>query len=111
MDPIEIRLLNSATESTRRISGPVMPKVGFKEVLEAARSHPHYRAELKGPGRGRGVASGFWNNGSGPSCVVAVGNPDGTVNLAEGSPDIGGTRTCVAQQLAAVLDIAPAWSE
>jgi len=32
-------------------------------------------------------------------------NPDGTVRLVEGSPDIGGTRASVAQQLAEVLGI------
>ena len=33
-------------------------------------------------------------------------NPDGTVTLTEGSPDIGGTRASVSQQLAEVLGIA-----
>ena len=103
MDPLELRLQNTAREGTRRISGEPLPKVGFAEVLEAARDHDHYRTPLSGPWRGRGVASGYWGNGSGPSCAIAVLNADGTVALAEGSPDIGGTRTSVAQQFAEVM--------
>ncbi|MGE3538240.1 MAG: xanthine dehydrogenase family protein molybdopterin-binding subunit [Candidatus Tectimicrobiota bacterium] len=105
MDPIEFRLLNSSKEGVRRATGPLMPKVGFIEVLEAAKNHPHYDTPLAGPYRGRGVASGFWGNNSGPSSAVALVLPDGTVSLTEGSPDIGGTRTSVSQQLAEVLGI------
>ena len=44
-------------------------------------------------------------NGTGPSaCTIRV-NADGTVNLSEGSPDIGGTRAAVAMQAAEVLGI------
>ena len=106
MDPLELRLKNCAREGTRLVSGVRLPKVGFTEVLEAARTHPHYNAPLEGPWRGRGVACGYWSNGSGPSCAVAVVQPDGTVHLAEGSPDIGGSRTAVAQQFAETLGIA-----
>ena len=105
MDPLEFRLLNSAKEGTRRVTGPLMPFVGFVETLEAAKSHPHYNTPLDGPNRGRGIATGFWGNGTGPSCATATVNPDGTVNLIEGSPDIGGTRASVSQQLAEVLGI------
>jgi CO/xanthine dehydrogenase Mo-binding subunit len=103
MDPLELRLRNTAREGTRRISGAALPRVGFQQVLEAARDHHHYRTPLNGSWRGRGVASGFWGNGSGPSSVVAVLQADGSVQLAEGSPDIGGSRTVVAQQFAEVM--------
>ena len=106
MDPIEFRLLNSAKEGTRRATGPLMPLVGFVETLEAAKNHPHYTAPVGGPFRGRGVASGFWANYSGPSNAIATVNDDGSVNLVEGSPDIGGTRVSVSQQFADVLGIA-----
>ncbi|MEE9146014.1 MAG: molybdopterin cofactor-binding domain-containing protein, partial [Candidatus Tectomicrobia bacterium] len=105
MDPLEFRLLNSAKEGTRRATGPLNPKVGFIETLQAAKDHPHYATPLEGPHRGRGVASGFWFNGTGPSSAIAIVNPDGTVQLNEGSPDIGGTRTTVAQMLAEVLGL------
>ena len=105
MDPVEFRLLNSSKEGVRRTTGPLMPKVGFIETLEAAKAHPHYSAPLEGPYRGRGIASGFWGNNSGPSSAVALVHPDGKVSLIEGSPDIGGTRASVSQQLAEVLGI------
>src|SRR5712692_1255708 len=105
MDPLEFRLLNSAKEGTRRATGPVFQRVGFVETLQAAKDHPHYTAPLTGPYRGRGVASGFWGNGTGPSSAIAIVNPDGRVKLVEGSPDIGGTRASVSQQLAEVLGI------
>ena len=106
MDPIDFRLLNSSKEGVRRATGPLMPKVGFVETLEAAKAHPHWSAPLSGAYRGRGVASGFWGNNTGPSSAVALVQPDGTVSLTEGSPDIGGTRASVSQQLAEVLGIA-----
>ena len=106
MDPLDFRLLNSSKEGVRRATGPLMPKVGFVETLEAAKAHPHWSAPISGPYRGRGVASGFWGNNTGPSSAVALVQPDGTVSLTEGSPDIGGTRASVAQQLAEVLGIA-----
>jgi CO/xanthine dehydrogenase Mo-binding subunit len=58
MDPLEFRLLNSAKEGTRAPTGPVWPRVGYVEVVQAAKDHPHYAAPLTGPYRGRGVASG-----------------------------------------------------
>ncbi len=106
MDPLDFRLLNSSKEGVRRATGPLMPRVGFIETLEAAKAHPHYSAPLEGPYRGRGVASGFWGNNTGPSSAVALVHPDGTVSLIEGSPDIGGTRASVSQQFAEVLGIA-----
>ncbi|PKB78602.1 MAG: oxidoreductase [SAR202 cluster bacterium Io17-Chloro-G9] len=106
MDPIEFRLLNSAKEGTRRATGPLMPPVGFVETLNAAKNHPHYSTALEGPYRGRGVASGFWGNGTGPASAMAIVNADGTVSLVEGSADLSGTRVAFAQQAAEVLGIA-----
>lgn len=105
MDPLELRLLNSAKEGTRAVTGPLWPRVGFVETLQAAKDHPHYSAPLSGPYRGRGVASGFWRNNTGPSSAVALVHNDGSVKLIEGSPDIGGTRASVSQQFAEVLGI------
>ena len=110
IDPIDLRLMNSAKEGTRRPTGPLTPKVGYIETLEATKAHPHYAAALEhkgGDGKryGRGVAAGFWGNNTGPSAAVALVNPDGTVTLTEGSPDIGGTRASVSQQLAETLGI------
>src|SRR5437867_1802841 len=105
MDPIEFRLKNAAREGTRRADGPKYRRIGCVEVLEAMKNHPHYRAPLEGPNRGRGVAVGFWFNvGLESSCSISV-DADGTVHLVEGSTDIGGTRTSIAMQAAEVLGI------
>ncbi len=105
MDSLELRLINGAKEGSRRITGPVNPKIGFLETLEAAKDHDHYSAPLAGPNQGRGVASGFWFNATGPASATASVNPDGSVSLIEGSPDIGGSRVVMAQHLAEVLGI------
>ncbi|HXD08781.1 MAG TPA: xanthine dehydrogenase family protein molybdopterin-binding subunit [Anaerolineales bacterium] len=105
MDPIEFRLLNGAREGDRRVDGPVYQRIGFLETLGAAQNSPHYGAQLEGPNRGRGVASGFWYNYGGKSSASASINGDGTVSLSTGSVDIGGTRTSLAMQLAEGLGI------
>ena len=105
MDPIELRLKNAAKEGTRRADGPTFPRIGCVEVLEAMRDHPHYNAPIEGPNRGRGLAIGFWFNiGMASTCNIAV-NSDGSINLTEGSTDIGGTRASIAMQAAEVLTI------
>ena len=106
MDPLEFRILNGAKEGTRRSNGLVNPPVGGIETSEAAKQHAHYNSALEGPNRGRGVASGFWMNGSGPACATASVDFDGGVNLTIGSVDIGGTRPAAAQQFAEVLGLA-----
>ncbi len=106
IDPIEFRLLNAAKEGTRQpANGPVYRKIGLVETLEAARNHPHYSSDLNESGKGRGIASGAWFNGSGPASAVASVNADGTVSLVEGSPDIGGSRAAMAMQVADVLGL------
>ena len=105
MDPIEFRLLNAAREGVRRIEGPVYRPIGHVECLQTARDLEHYKTPIRGKYKGRGVASGFWFNvGFQSSCTITV-NPDGTVNLLEGSVDIGGTRAAIAMQAAEVLGI------
>ena len=105
IDPIEFRLLNAAKEGTRQPAGPVFRRIGNVEMLEAARDHAHYQTPIEGKFRGRGVASGAWFNGSGPASAVASVNPDGSVGLIEGSPDIGGSRAVMAIHVAEVLGI------
>ena len=106
VDPVEFRLNNAVTEGSRKVEGPVFQKIGLVECLEAARNHDHYRTPLQGPNRGRGIAAGFWMNRGFHSSVNMTVNPDGTVNLIEGSVDIGGSRASIAQQAAETLGIA-----
>ncbi|MBI2502855.1 MAG: xanthine dehydrogenase family protein molybdopterin-binding subunit [Candidatus Latescibacteria bacterium] len=105
MDPLDFRLKNAAREGTRRVDGVVFPRIGCVETLEAIKNHPNYRIPLE-PNQGRGVAIGYWFNIGFKSSVSASVNEDGTVNLVEGSTDIGGTRTSIAMQFAEVLGLA-----
>ena len=104
-DPLEFRVKNGVKEGSRRIPGPVLQQVGYMETLAAAMNSDHYKSKLEGPNRGRGVAAGFWFNGTGPACATGSVNADGTVSLVEGSPDIGGGRASMAMQMAEVLGI------
>ncbi|MEZ4679707.1 MAG: xanthine dehydrogenase family protein molybdopterin-binding subunit [Caldilineaceae bacterium] len=105
LDPLEFRRINGAVEGDRRPDGPIYSRIGYVETVEAALNHPHYKTPLEGANRGRGVASGFWFNGAGPSSVVAILNSDGKIQLVEGSTDIGGTRTSASMMLAETLGI------
>jgi CO/xanthine dehydrogenase Mo-binding subunit len=105
MDPLEFRAKNGTQEGSRRIPGPVLQRVGYQETLAAAMQTEHYNSKLEGPNQGRGVAAGFWFNGTGPACATASVNADGTISLIEGSPDIGGGRASMAMQVAEVLGI------
>lgn len=141
MDPIELRLKNAAQEGDRLVYGALFNRIGFREVLQAARAHPHYRAPLatetgqldagqlgaghpdpqhpgtghadaQRPGAGyasigRGVAAGFWFNGSGTSTVHLTCNPDGSVNLVVGSSDLSGNRAGLAMIVAEELGLEP----
>src|SRR6202047_3821013 len=91
MDPLELRLKNAAKQGTKAAHGPVFPRIGYIETLEAAKAHPHYSAPL-GKLRGRGVASGFWFNAGGESSAQVNITEDGNVVVTTGHPDIGGSR-------------------
>jgi CO/xanthine dehydrogenase Mo-binding subunit len=105
MDPLALRLKNSAREGTRGPMGMPYRRIGHEECVQAALDSPHYRAPLEGPNRGRGVASGFWFNVGLRSSVSVTVQPDGTVSLIEGSTDIGGTRASLAMQLAETIGV------
>ena len=104
MDPLDFRLKNAATPGTRMVYGPKLAHGGYVETVQALLDHPGYTAPL-GPNQGRGAASGFWFNGAGDSGANVAVNADGTVTIATGSPDIGGTRASMAIMAAETLGI------
>ncbi len=104
MDPAEFRLKNAADIGTQMIYGPKLAHGGYKETVEAVLNHPAYKTPL-GPNQGRGVASGYWFNGAGDSGATIAVNVDGTVTVATGSPDIGGSRASMALMAAETLGI------
>ncbi len=104
MDPIDFRLKNAAEEGYTTVFGQTFGPIGFRQVLECAKTHPHYTAPL-GPNQGRGVASGFWFNRGGPSSATININEDGTATLITGNPDVAGSRISLAMIAAEELGI------
>ena len=108
MDPLELRLKNAAKQGTKAAHGPVFPRIGYIETLEAAKAHPHYAAPL-----GSTPAScraGAWRPASGstpaanPRAQVNI-TEDGNVVVTTGHPDIGGSRAAIANICAELLGI------
>ena len=105
MDPMDLRLKNAAREGTRRPNGTVLPVNGNVEVMEAVKATPHYRSELTGANRGRGVAMGFWNANAGAHSINASVHSDGTIALNSAAVDVGGLRATEAMTMAEVLGV------
>ena len=104
MEPIDFRIKNAAREGTKSSYGPTYGPIGLGATLAAAKSHPHFKAPL-GKNQGRGMASGFWFNFGGQSCVSLNIPVDGSVTLSVGSPDIGGSRASMCMMTAEELGI------
>ena len=104
MDPAELRRKNAAGPGTPMIYGPKLAHGGYIEPLEAVMNHPAYKTPL-GPNQGRGVASGYWFNGGGESSATVQINADGTILVATGSPDIGGSRASMALMAAETFGV------
>lgn len=105
MDPVEFRIRNAAQEGTRSSYGPVYGPIGIGPTLEAAKSHPHMKAPL-GKNQGRGMACGFWFNFGGQTCTDLNIGMDGSVSLAVGTVDVGGSRASLSLVAAEELGIA-----
>ena len=104
MDPVEFRIKNAAREGTRSSYGPVYGPIGIGPTLEAAKDHPHMKAPL-GKNQGRGMACGFWFNFGGQTCTDLNIGIDGTVSLAVGTVDVGGSRASLSLVAAEELGI------
>ena len=104
LDPLEVRLKNAAREGTKASYGVTYPAIGLEATLRTAKDHPHWTAPL-GENQGRGVACGFWFNFGGNTCVSLNVTPDGTVNVIEGNPDIGGSRASMSMMAAEELGV------
>ena len=104
IDPVELRLQNAAREGTKAAYGPKFGPIGLTETLHAVEKTNHYTTPLE-QWQGRGVASGFWFNIGGETCVSLTVNEDGTVSLMAGTPDIGGLRASLAMVAADELGV------
>ena len=106
MDPIQLRLLNVSREGDPTVEGRRWPRVASAEVLEEAGRHPVYTAPL-GPDEAVGVALGSWGGARTPSAAGCRVEPDGTVSVTVGSPDISGTATGLAMIAAQAFGVSP----
>jgi CO/xanthine dehydrogenase Mo-binding subunit len=104
IDPLVLREKNAAKEGTKAVHGPTWTNIGYLDTLAAAKNHPNYQVPL-GPNQGRGIACGFWFNVGGESSAAVHVNEDGSVSVASGSPDIGGSRASMAMMAAETLGI------
>src|SRR6202046_1158553 len=104
IDALTLREKNAAKNGTKTHYGPTHQNIGFTAVLDAVKSHPHWKSPLK-PGQGRGLATGFWFNIGGESTALVHVNEDGSVTAATGSPDIGGSRASIGMMVAEVLGV------
>lgn len=105
IDPLELRMKNAVRPGDPQMNGVPYGQIGFTECIAAAQVHPHWTAPL-GPNQGRGVAGGFWGNYGGPSTAEVSLAEDGTILVATGSPDIGGSRAAMAMMAAETLQVA-----
>jgi CO/xanthine dehydrogenase Mo-binding subunit len=103
-DPIELRMKNAVAEGDHAPYGPKYGPIGLMQVLESAKSHPHWKAPL-GPNQGRGIACGFWFNAGFNSSAVVSLSGDGSATVVTGNPDIGGTRVAQALMVSEELGI------
>ena len=106
IDPIELRLRNVVREGDVGGEGDPVGRVGSVEVLEEARRSQVYSASL-GDGEAVGVALGMWGGARTPSAAGCRVEPDGTLAITVGSPDISGTATGLALIAAETFGVAP----
>ncbi len=88
--PVDLRLRNLRSEGEPDPSGGTWPRVGGRECLEAARP---LLAEL---GPEAGLAYGVWDGYEGAAAAGCRLNPDGSLTVQVGTPDISGTHTALA---------------
>ncbi|MGH7385138.1 MAG: xanthine dehydrogenase family protein molybdopterin-binding subunit, partial [Candidatus Rokuibacteriota bacterium] len=106
IDPLELRLRNIVREGDEGPTGQVLTAVGLEECLRRAADAIGWRDRRPGPGRGKGLACGWWTTTGGSSGVYVKINPDGTVALNTGAVEIGtAALTGAAQVLAEALGV------
>ncbi|PYO31541.1 MAG: hypothetical protein DMD86_12690, partial [Candidatus Rokuibacteriota bacterium] len=106
LDPLEFRLKNIVHEGDEGPTGQVLHGVGLEECLVKAAAAIGWADRRPGPGRGKGLACGWWTTTGGSSGVYVKINPDGTVALNTGAAEIGtAALTGAAQVLAQELSI------
>ncbi len=105
MDLIDIRMKNLTKSGDLLVPGFPCPPIDTVAMMETVKAHPHYTAPLTGKNQGRGLAYSMWFGLGATSSAKMSVNPDGSVQLTTGSPDLSGTRMTFAMQAAEALGI------
>lgn len=106
IDPIELRLRNVSREGDPNAEGDPWPRIASIEVLEEAKRHPMYTAPLE-QDEAVGIALGAWGGARSPSAAGCRVEPDGTLSIFVGSPDITGSATGLAMIAAQAFGVSP----
>jgi CO/xanthine dehydrogenase Mo-binding subunit len=106
IDPIDLRLHNVSRQGDPTADGHKWPRVASLEVLEEAKRHPLYTAPTL-EGEAVGIALGSWGGARTPSAAGCRVEPDGTLSVLVGSPDISGTATGLAIIAAEAFGVEP----
>ena len=102
IDPLELRLRNSARDGTVSATGEVLRSVGISACLKKCAER--LTAEKDGTGQkvGRGIAGMHKHTRAfAPSCAFIKINEDGTIGLITSAMDIGQGSSTVLAQIAA----------
>jgi len=106
LDPLALRLKNIVREGEEGPTGQVLTAVGLDECLRKAADAIGWKERRPAPGRGKGIACGWWTTTGGSSGVYLKINPDGSVALNTGAAEIGtAALTGAAQVLAEDLGV------
>src|SRR5438477_12346836 len=101
IDPLDFRLKNIVREGEEGATGQVLAAVGLEECLLKAAAAIGWKDRRPAPGRGKGLAIGWWTTTGGSSGVYVKINPDGTVALNTGAAEIGTAALTGAAQVLA----------
>ncbi len=104
LDPLDFRLRNIVRDGDEGPTGQLLSAVGLEECLTRAAAAIGWRDPKAGPGRGKGIACGWWTTTGGSSGVYVKLNPDGSIALNTGAAEIGsaaltGTAQILAEEL------------
>jgi CO/xanthine dehydrogenase Mo-binding subunit len=106
IDPLELRLRNVVHDGDEGPTGQVLSGVGLEECLRRAAAAIGWPERRPAPGRGKGLACGWWTTTGGSSGVYVKLSADGSIALNTGAAEIGsGALTGAAQVLAEELGV------
>lgn len=106
IDPLELRLRNVVRDGDTGPSGEPLSAVSVEECLRKAAQAIGWHERRPAPGRGKGIACGWWMTTGGSSGVYVKLNADGTATLGSGAVELGtGALTGACQVLAETLGL------